>query len=141
MNAPNEEGVKAELRPGMRWLMFGLGWIFFGLGVVGAFVPLLPTTPLMILALWAFSRSSARFHAWLYHHRVFGPALQRWRRDRVIPLPVKLVAFSFMGGSLAYVGLVVRPPWWAFGAMLAVIAAGVAFIARFPSRASPGTES
>ena len=118
-----------------RWLLFTLGWVFFALGVLGAVLPILPTTPLMLLALWAFSSSSERFHGWLYHHRIFGPPLQRWRRERVVPLPVKVVALGSMAVSLVYVGFFVRPPWYAFAAMVVVVIAGATFIARVPSRA------
>jgi uncharacterized membrane protein YbaN (DUF454 family) len=88
----------------------------------------------MLLALWAFSQSSRRFHDWLYHHRVFGPPLQAWRRERVIPRGVKAVALGSMAASLLYVGLRVRPPGWALGAMAAVVLAGVAFLLSVPSR-------
>lgn len=45
-----------------------------------------PTTPLVLLALWAFSRSSQRFHDWILEHRVLGPPVRRWRRERLLPL-------------------------------------------------------
>ena len=86
----------------MRPLFFILGWLLFGLGFVGAFVPVLPTTPLMLLALWCFSRSSDRFHDWLYTHKIFGPPLQQWQEHRVIPLAAKLIAVFFMAASLVY---------------------------------------
>jgi uncharacterized membrane protein YbaN (DUF454 family) len=90
-------------KPGTaRWVYFGLGWVFFGLGALGAVLPVLPTTPLMILALWAFSKSSARFQHWLYGHRVFGPPLQRWHQHRVIPISAKLAAVGAMAASLGY---------------------------------------
>jgi uncharacterized membrane protein YbaN (DUF454 family) len=117
-----------------RWLYFSLGWLFFALGAAGAVLPVLPTTPFLLLSLWAFSRSSQRFHDWLYNHRWFGPPLQRWRRDRALPWSVKAVAFAGMAASLAYVGLVARPPWPWLAGMVAVIAAGAIYIARIPSR-------
>lgn len=120
-----------------RWLMFGLGWIFFALGALGTVLPILPTTPFMLLALWAFSSSSQRFHDWLFHHPVFGPPLQRWKVDRVIPLWAKVVAISSMAASLLYMGLVSRPPWYAVAGMAAVIVAGLAYILRFPSKPPP----
>ena len=85
-----------------RWIYFGIGWLFFGLGVLGAFLPVLPTTPLMIVALWAFSKSSERFHTWLYNHKIFGPPLQRWHEYRVIPAKAKMAAIGAMTASLAF---------------------------------------
>jgi hypothetical protein len=87
----------------MRSVYLLLGWSFFGLGAVGVVVPGLPTTPFMLLALWAFSRGSTRLHDWLYTHRLFGPPLNQWRSHRVIPLRVKLLAIATMTASLIYV--------------------------------------
>jgi uncharacterized membrane protein YbaN (DUF454 family) len=115
-------------------LLLALGWVLFALGAAGAVLPLLPTTPLLLLALWAFSASSERFHRWLYHHRVFGPHLQAWRRDRVIPLRAKVIAAGSMLASLLYAGLVRRSPAWVLAAMAAVMIPGLVFITRFPSR-------
>ena len=85
-----------------RHLYFILGWIFFVIGGIGAFLPVLPTTPFMLLALWAFSKSSERFHHWLYHHRVLGPPLQQWQQYRVIPRMAKFMAVSVMLLSSVY---------------------------------------
>lgn len=86
----------------MRPVYFLLGWSFFGLGAVGTVVPGLPTTPFMLLALWAFSKSSKRFHDWLYAHRLFGPPLHQWRAHRVIPVKVKLLSVVTMTASFVY---------------------------------------
>jgi len=85
-----------------RTLYFLLGWTFFTIGAIGAFLPVLPTTPFMLLALWAFSRSSQRFHDWLYHHKLFGPPLQQWQEHRVIPLAAKVMAVTVMLLSCSY---------------------------------------
>jgi hypothetical protein len=124
----------APLPRGRRLALFLAGWVFFALGAAGTVLPLLPATPLLLLALWAFSASSERFHRWLWDHRVFGPLVQSWRRDRVIPLRAKIVAFASMAASLLYVGLVQRSPPWVLGVMVAVMVPGVVFITRFPSR-------
>ncbi|MDZ4729917.1 MAG: YbaN family protein [Xanthomonadales bacterium] len=87
----------------MRPVYFCLGWLFFSLGMVGVFLPVIPTSPFLILALWAFSNSSRKFHDWLYHHRWFGPPLQKWQEHRVIPLVAKVFAISGMLLSLTYV--------------------------------------
>ena len=85
-----------------RWIFLGIGWLFFGLGVLGALVPVLPTTPFMIIALWAFSQSSERFQNWLYNHPVFGPPLQRWHKYRVISATAKMAAIGAMVASITY---------------------------------------
>ncbi len=73
-----------------------LGLLFVILGAIGVLLPLLPTTPFMILALALFARSSPRFHDWLYHHRLFGPPLQAWEQNGSVSPQVKGVAILFM---------------------------------------------
>ncbi|MFV2054841.1 MAG: YbaN family protein [Thiohalomonadales bacterium] len=86
----------------MRPIYFILGCLFFLMGLIGAFLPVIPTTPFMLLALWCFSRSSPQFHHWLYYHKFLGPPLQQWHKFRVIPLAVKIVAILSMSLSLIY---------------------------------------
>lgn len=80
----------------IRWIYLVIGWFFTGLGILGAFVPILPTTPFLLLALWAFSSSSPRMHTWLYHHPRYGKALQDWSRYGVISSRVKVIAITAM---------------------------------------------
>ena len=116
-----------------RWIYFSVGWVFFAAGAVGAFLPALPTTPFMILALWCFSQSSQRFQHWLYTHRLFGPPLQKWQRHRVIPLPVKLIAWASMVASTSYLWVRGDVPLPVLLVISAVMLFGALFIARFPS--------
>ena len=102
--------------------------------MAGAVLPVLPTTPFLLVALWAFARSSRRFHDWLYDHRYFGPMLQDWDRYRVIPLSAKLVAWSVMAASLVFVIAKGTLPWWAILAIAAVMGFGAGFIFYYPSR-------
>jgi uncharacterized protein len=133
--SPEPLAVAPRARGGRwRWLLLALGWIFFALGAIGAVLPVLPTTPFLLLALWAFSSSSERFHAWLYHHRFFGPPLQRWRRERTLPRWVKGVAMTSMSASFLYLALAVRPAWYALAAVGGVMLSGVVYLARIPSR-------
>ncbi len=98
-------------------------------------VPGLPTTPFMLLALWAFSKSSKRFHAWLYSHPLFGPPIQDWERHRVISLPVKILALLAMVGALAYMLFGARVPVWVSAITAAIMTYGAYFILGKPSKA------
>jgi uncharacterized membrane protein YbaN (DUF454 family) len=112
----------------------GLGWLFFGLGVLGAFLPVLPTTPFMILALWAFSNSSKKLRAWLYNHRIFGPSLQRWQEHGVIPARAKMASIGAMSVSLGYLVFFSSLAWpWLMGTA-ALMAYGAYFVLTKPSR-------
>ena len=116
----------------------GLGLICVGLGVLGAFLPVLPTTPFLLVALWAFSLSSKRLETWLLQHRRFGPRLRAWRAHRVVPLPVKLTAWGSMIGSLTVMG-VAGASRLALGGAASVMLVGAVYVARCPSRPpSPG---
>ncbi|HEY5776922.1 MAG TPA: YbaN family protein [Xanthomonadales bacterium] len=117
----------------MRLLLFILGWLFFGAGFVGVFVPVLPTTPLMLLALWCFARSSGRFHDWLYTHRIFGPPLQQYREHRVIPVVAKCAALLFMTSSLVYLLVFLKMAVWMKVLISCTMALGAWFILSKPS--------
>jgi len=68
----------------VRWLWLALGWIAVGLAIAGAALPLLPTTPFLLVAAYAFARSSKRFHTWLMEHKHFGPLIRNWREHGAI---------------------------------------------------------
>ena len=86
--------------------LIALGWVCVGLGVVGLAVPGMPTTVFLIVALWAFSRSSERFHRWLYEHPRLGPPLKAWHAHGVIALRAKLLAVTVMATSLVILAAV-----------------------------------
>lgn len=97
--------------PPLRWLLLALGWSCVGLGAVGAFLPVLPTTPFLLVAAWAFARSSARLRAWLYGHRRFGPALRAWHEHGAIPRRGKVASVVGMSASFAYILCRADEPW------------------------------
>lgn len=70
-----------------------------GLGIFGLVLPLLPTTPFMLLAAACFAKSSPRLHDWLLAHRVFGPAIHDWRDYRAISPRAKRMALIAMGAA------------------------------------------
>ncbi|WP_269929608.1 YbaN family protein [Aminobacter sp. HY435] len=77
-----------------------LGWLMLALGVIGAFLPLMPTTIFLIAAAWCFGRSSPRAESWLLGHPRFGPTLRDWREQGAIPRQAKLAAYA--GMALGY---------------------------------------
>ena len=117
----------------MRPFYFLLGWCSFGLGAVGAIVPGLPTVPLMLVALWAFSESSDRFHRWLYSHRIFGPPLRQWHEHRVIPRRAKILSLIMMTASLAYMAVFTDVGPAIITVTALVMFGGAAYILRQPS--------
>jgi uncharacterized membrane protein YbaN (DUF454 family) len=90
----------------MRSVYLVLGFIFIALGFVGAFLPVLPTTPFLILATTCFARSSPRLENWLLSHPRFGPSLRAWRERGAIPLRAKLLALAGIvtGFLLCWIG-------------------------------------
>lgn len=80
------------------WLM--LGWTATGCGVIGAVLPLIPTTPFLLLAAYAFAKSSPRFHGWLVNHPRFGPLILNWQRNGSIDPASKRLALLVMGFAL-----------------------------------------
>ncbi|MBY0229015.1 MAG: YbaN family protein [Gemmataceae bacterium] len=78
-----------------------LGFLFTGIGLVGIFVPLLPTTPWLLLASWFFARSSPRFHRWLRTWPLTGAIISDWEKHRGVRLKVKIVAVLLLAAVMA----------------------------------------
>lgn len=72
-----------------RIILLIFGWLAVGLATLGVVLPLLPTTPFLLLAAWCFARSSPRFHHWLLHRSVFGRYLRHWQQHRALPPKTK----------------------------------------------------
>lgn len=85
-----------------RPLLLAAGLLFLALGAVGIFLPLLPTTPFLLLAAACFSRSSRRMHAWLLQNRLFGPILREWEERGAIERRIKWFATILMVGLISY---------------------------------------
>lgn len=77
-----------------------IGWTCTGLGVVGAFLPVMPTTPFLLVALWAFSKSSPRLQQWLMNHPRYGATLRDWHEYGAIGTNIKVIAVIAMLASI-----------------------------------------
>ena len=95
----------------MKVLWIALGWTSVGLGVVGTFLPLLPTTPFLLLAAFAFSRGSETLHDWLMTHPSLGPPIHDWHQHRAVSRRVKVVATFSIIAIFALAVLLAAPAW------------------------------
>ena len=86
-----------------------LGFSCIGLGVMGIFLPLLPTTVFLLIAAWAFARSSERWHHWLLQHRYFGPLIRGWHEHHAMPRRAKRIAFFTLAASYAFTAFLLGP--------------------------------
>lgn len=83
-----------------KYLLIALGSISLGLGAVGVAVPVLPTTPFLLIALFFYLRSSRRLYDWLIHHRLFGTYLYNYVTYRAVPRQTKIGALIFLWAGL-----------------------------------------
>ena len=107
-----DSGQPLPQRPMWQRLLWGTaGLLALAAGIAGIVLPLLPTTPFVLLAAFCFSRSSARLEAWLLAHPRFGPLIQAWRQHHAIPLRAKQLAWAMMAAGSLWAALVLPPRW------------------------------
>ena len=119
----------AKFVNGILWL---IGAISLILGIIGAFLPVMPTVPFVLLTAACWSKASPRFHAWLVQSKYFGEMIVNWEQHRAIPRRAKYLAWTMM--SISTIGLLIAfPERWYVGAISGAICLGVAiFMAKFP---------
>lgn len=111
----------------MKYLWLAIGWVSVALGVAGLALPLLPTTPFLLLAAFCFGKSSPRFHAWLINHPTLGPGIRNWNERRAISPRAKLAAMIALLAALG-VSLLIGVDQKILIVQLVVMAAVAAFI-------------
>lgn len=114
-----------------RWCLMGLGWLAFVTGIIGIVLPLLPTTPFMLLAAALFARSSPRFHRWLLAHPWFGPLIADWQQYRGIRRHARRRAILFILLSFS-VSLAVVPLLWVRLLLIAIMVILLTWLMRLP---------
>lgn len=123
-----------QRHPLLRWTLVTLGLLATGLGVVGIFVPLLPTTPLLLLAAACFARSSERFHTWLVQHNHLGPIIGGYLDGSGMPRKAKRIAIILVWLTLPPSALLLVPAVW-LKTLLILLAAGITwYLLHLPTR-------
>ena len=108
----------------MKYLYIILGTISLILGIIGIVVPLLPTTPFLLLTAWFYFRGSPRLYNWLLNQKHLGPYIRNFRENKAIPLRAKIVSVSLLWITILFCVIFILPAWW-LKITLLLIAIGV----------------
>ncbi|GKX51629.1 DUF454 family protein [Budvicia aquatica] len=114
-----------------RLFLLCLGWLAMGLACLGVILPILPTTPFLLLAAWCFARSSPRFHEWLLYRSWFGPYLRHWQTYKGLPPGAKPKAIVMIVITFA-ISLWLVPVWWVRWLLLVILGILLTFMLRLP---------
>lgn len=117
----------------MRWLLIVCGWLSIAGGVVGIFLPLMPTVPLLLLAAACFARSSERFHTWLVEHDHLGPLIRDYLQSGAIPVRARRVAIGMIWISFPASAVLFAQALWLKIVLLAVAAGVTVYLLRLPT--------
>ncbi|HNP62847.1 MAG TPA: YbaN family protein [Woeseiaceae bacterium] len=112
------------------WLLAGLAAV--AIGAIGVVLPLLPTTPFLLAAAFAFARSSDRLNSWLRKHRMFGPLIDNWHREGSIDRKSKQTAIAVIVATPAITWLL-DAPLWVLACQIAVLSVAATYILTRPS--------
>ncbi len=118
-----------------RLIYLGVGWLGLGMAVAGVILPILPTTPLLLVAVWAFGKSSPELAEKIRNHRVFGPPVRDWQDHGVISTTAKLLAITVMTLMGAWLWFFGSLPVWATLLIIAVMVGAGVFVGSRPGTA------
>ena len=127
------EELRAHHSPFLRGVFLVLGLLFVVLGLIGAFLPVLPTTPFLIVAVACFTRSSTRLESWLLDHPRFGPPLRDWRQRGAISRNAKMMSLAGTTAGFFLFMLGSNPGPLLMTAVALLMLAGLAFVFTRPS--------
>ena len=110
----------------MKYILIVLGSISLVLGVIGIFLPLLPTTPLLLLSATLYVRSSEKLYNWLINQKYLGTYIRNFREHHAIPLRAKIISVSMVWISLAYCAIFVSTNIF-LSILFIILAAGISW--------------
>ena len=118
----------------VRALFFVAGTVSLALGTIGIVLPILPTTPLLLLALACYCRSSKRMTKWVLSNKYFGSYIRRYKEGKGIPIKTKIVAIATLWITISYSAFFIVNNWWIVQLILFTIATAVSIhIIRLPT--------
>lgn len=113
--------------------LISVGWLSVVLALFGIFLPLLPTTPFLLLAAICFAKSSPRFYQWLMTNRWFGEYLNNYRAGRGMQLRHKITALTLMWVSISYSAIMVAEAHWLRGLLVLIAVLVTWHLVRMPT--------
>jgi len=124
-----------KTQPLVKALLVAGGSASLALGVIGIFIPILPTTPFLLLAAVCYARSSRRCHHWLLHNRWFGTIIRDYREGRGMPRSRKILTIVALWLTIGSTAVGAVEDWWVRLALLAVACAVTIHLLRIKTRA------
>ena len=111
----------------MKIFLIIVGSISLALGVTGMFLPMLPTTPFLLLSAAVWVKASPALYEWLLNHKVFGEYIRNFREHRAIPLRVKIISVSLVWLTIGYCIFAVVDEWWWAQVLMTLLAIGISW--------------
>ena len=111
----------------MKIFLIVVGSISFVLGVVGMFLPMLPTTPFLLLSAAVWFKASPALYEWLLNHKIYGEYIRNFREHRAIPLRVKIISVSLVWLTIGYCIFAVVEEWWWAQLLMTLLAVAISW--------------
>ncbi len=111
----------------MKIFLIIVGSVSLVLGVLGIFLPMLPTTPFLLLSAAAWVKASPSLYEWLINHRVLGEYIRNFREHRAIPLRVKIISVSLVWLTIGYCIFAVVDEWWWAQLLMTLLATAISW--------------
>lgn len=115
-------------------IWYSIGAVAFALGVIGVMLPIVPTVPFLLIAVWAFARSSPQLHQKILSHRIYGPPIRAWQEHGAIGRVAKIWAVSAMAAGVVIALWMGLPAWLIAGQTIICLSVALYVVTRPESR-------